>query len=68
MPVINQSERLAAIKKMESDGNLSKDCLWCADVYEATDRMPWEVFMPPHKASSSCASGKRPHCSCGTCF
>lgn len=25
-------------------------------------------FMPPHDASAHCESGKRPHCTCDTCF
>jgi hypothetical protein len=35
---------------------------------EFCDREAGNEFHPPHDASSGCASGKRPHCTCDTCF
>lgn len=38
----------------------------CKACDEARDR--GDKMMPPHHASSRCESGKRPHCTCDTCF
>jgi hypothetical protein len=32
------------------------------------ERAAGNNFHPPHDASDRCESGKRPHCSCDTCF
>ena len=26
------------------------------------------TFFPPHRSSGRCQSGRRPHCSCSSCF
>lgn len=37
------------------------DCAYC-DKYRGT------TMFPSHQASERCESGKRPHCTCDTCF
>lgn len=32
------------------------------------ERQDGNTLHPPHDASPDCKSGKRPHCSCDTCF
>ena len=36
-------------------------CAYC-------DQHSTEEMMPPHDPSPRCESGKRPHCTCDTCF
>jgi len=58
-----------AIKRMEKSGLLDPDCKTCrAEAYARTDKMPYDVWMPSHRASSRCRSGGRNHCTCDTCF
>lgn len=56
-----------ALQRMERAGELDPGCLGCRERYDYPG-MPWEVFMPNHKASPRCESGRRPHCTCDTCF
>lgn len=51
---------------MEKNGFLDPNCKGCKERYDAKD--PSSVFAPSHKASPSCESGKRPHCTCDACF
>jgi len=61
--------RVEQIARWERDGMLDPSCPMCQrEIYEATERMPSDVFMPHHQASPYCKSGKRPHCTCDTCF
>jgi hypothetical protein len=58
-----------AIARMEKEGQLDPACSFCqSEIYSVTHVMPYNVFCPSHKASSSCQSGKHPHCTCDTCF
>jgi len=64
-----QETRYAQVGRMEREGDLDPMCAMCRDeFYSRTDTMPCDVFAPRHKASSRCESGKRPHCTCDTCF
>lgn len=54
------------IARGEREGWLVSDCLGCKERYEAKD--PTSVFVPNHQASTRCESGRRPHCTCDTCF
>ena len=59
--------RATLILSLEREGFLVMDCAECrAFFYTADD--PRTVFAPRHQASVRCASGKRPHCSCDSCF
>jgi hypothetical protein len=61
--------REEALARMEASGLLDPTCSTCREeVYSRTDKMPFDVFMPNHKASSRCRSGHRNHCTCDTCF
>jgi hypothetical protein len=57
------------IEQLEAEGHLDPTCPTCIKVFyphmRAHDEFP---FAPHHKASARCESGRRPHCSCGTCF
>jgi hypothetical protein len=58
-------ERIARLVKI---GVLVSGCPRCeSDIAEIrkTGVLP---MGPAHQASPSCASGKRPHCTCDTCF
>jgi len=63
---MSNETREQMIARWESEGWLVPDCPGCRERYEA--KMPTDVFGPRHTASSRCESGKREHCSCGTCF
>jgi phage FluMu protein Com len=63
-----QETREEALARMESQGMLDPKCPGCQEAYQVLDRMPFNVFMPSHKASKYCKSGKRPHCTCDACF
>lgn len=67
-----QEQRDDQIKYLEELGDLSPKCLSCQDLY-AFYRKQWQPGMsapmaPRHRASALCESGKRPHCTCNTCF
>ncbi len=55
-------EKAAVLARMDLD----PDCKSCKEFYNAAN--PLLVHAPRHKASSRCESGKRPHCTCDTCF
>jgi hypothetical protein len=57
-----------ALGQAESSGLLDPNCKSCAEVYEALRAGRRWPMGPSHKASPSCESGSRPHCSCDTCF
>jgi hypothetical protein len=54
-----QGRRISARRHQVDDG----DCVYCDREKAAAN-----TFHPPHDASENCQSGKRPHCSCDTCF
>jgi hypothetical protein len=57
------------LRRWEREGMLDPECAFCQrEVYAATDKMPEDVFAPRHKALETCRSGRRPHCTCDTCF
>lgn len=58
------------IRRLEASGDLDPKCATCrAEVYDHPRKLrPSEVHMPPHRASRRCESGKRAHCTCGTCW
>ncbi len=57
------------LRRLESAGLIDPKCPTCQrEVYQHPEKMPADVFMPPHRASVKCESGKHPHCTCSTCF
>lgn len=57
------------VARWEANGLLDPTCATCQrEVYARPDKMPSDVWMPRHKASASCQSGKHAHCTCDTCF
>lgn len=63
MPKITKEKALA---RLEKTGQLVPNCSGCMVWYESAD--PVFVLAPPHKNSSFCESGRRPHCTCDSCF
>lgn len=55
------------VKRWEASGWLKQDCARCKKFY-ASPGKPTDVHGPSHRASDRCESGKRPHCTCDTCF
>jgi hypothetical protein len=69
---ILRDQRQRKIAELETLGMLDPACPGCAEDY-AFYRTTWRVGLfppmhPNHKPSDRCESGKRPHCSCDTCF
>lgn len=65
--MIDETCGIADIRKhLEAIGALVPGCPGCQERYDAPD--PLMVMAPSHKPSSSCKSGKRPHCTCDACF
>lgn len=57
------------IARLEKSGDLDPNCAMCRDHFYPSFRAGKGFpFAPSHKASSMCLSGRRPHCSCDTCF
>lgn len=56
------------IKRWEAEGRLDPGCWGCKEWFYSSDQPPSDVFAPRHNASGGCESGKRPHCTCDTCF
>lgn len=54
------------IMRLEELGTINPFCDYCQEFYKAKD--PATHFAPRHTASPGCRSGKRPHCTCDTCF
>ena len=52
--------------RWEKSGRIVKDCPGCQIYYKSDN--PQYATSPPHKNSSYCKSGNRPHCSCDYCF
>ena len=63
---LTPEQRKKLIADMEKKGDLDPECRGCREFYAAAN--PLDVFYPRHKARSWCESGKKPHCTCDTCF
>jgi hypothetical protein len=61
-----EPDKAEQIRRMEKTGSIVRGCLACREFYDAPN--PLDVFAPRHTASQRCESGKRPHCTCDTCF
>lgn len=57
-----RAERIARLTNL---GLVDPDCAYCA---EALAHPTLSAFMPSHRASPGCRSGRRPHCTCDTCW
>lgn len=55
------------IARWERMGSLDPNCPSCKEFYD-NPKHPSDVFAPNHRPSDRCQSGKRPHCTCDTCF
>lgn len=55
-----ERERMARWNRALAAGIVAEGCAYCA--------AHWLGIMPSHTASLRCQSGKRPHCTCDTCF
>ena len=60
-------EKQAQLRRLEATGSIDPGCDYCRHEFYARDQ-PVHVFAPRHTASSRCRSGKRPHCTCDTCW
>jgi hypothetical protein len=56
------------IRHLVGIGALEPGCPGCESSFEAVKAGKDLPFMPHHKPSSRCESGRYPHCSCDTCF
>ncbi|HEX7784769.1 MAG TPA: hypothetical protein VF653_00980 [Methylomirabilota bacterium] len=66
---------LEFVKRMEQAGELDPECAYCqAEQYAYLGQLAYDgeaprlQHAPSHKPSDRCESGKRPHCTCDTCF
>ena len=53
-------DRLVKVGSIAPQG----ECKYCDDVIRKQDT----DFYPSHRIRQGCQSGKRPHCTCSTCF
>lgn len=60
---MTEEEKKEMIAHMEKLGHIDPNCEKCKEFYRDPN-----AFSPSHKASERCESGKRPHCTCDTCF
>lgn len=74
MEIINKeltSEILEYILQLEKEGRFDRFCKFCQEHFmpqlKIGRRLP-DIYAPPHKPSTHCESGKKPHCTCDTCF
>lgn len=56
------------ITRLEELGYIDKNCKTCQKEYYPAIKEGRIAYGPKHKASERCESGKRPHCTCDTCF
>ena len=59
------------IKILEMAKALDPDCNQCKILFYPKiikGERVHNIFAPSHKPSHKCESGKRPHCTCDTCF
>mgnify|MGYP006921388292 CR=1 FL=1 len=58
------------LARWELEGQCSPTCAGCKPVYERVARgeFPYGLFAPSHVPSEACSSGRKPHCTCDSCF
>lgn len=61
----SEESREQRIARLEAAGIIFPDCSGCRVWYEGAQAYP---MAPSHEASAYCESGKRPHCTCDSCF
>lgn len=54
------------LQRMISRGSIDPECDFCQREFLSHLRL--DPFAPRHTAMDTCRSGKRPHCTCDTCF
>lgn len=64
---IIEAEHNRQVAVMTEHGSIDPDCATCQRTFLSAER-PVNVMAPRHTASVRCQSGKRPHCTCDTCF
>lgn len=64
------TETIAArITRLETAGHLDPGCRGCDEFYaHIRAGKPDMPFAPLHRSNPYCRSGKRPHCTCDSCF
>ncbi len=68
---LEREEKEAYLMDLVRCGEIDRNCRGCQEMFiprilsgvHFTD-----IFAPRHKPSINCKSGKRPHCTCDTCF
>lgn len=65
-PFGNSETRKERIERLERMGMLDPDCKTCQEYFYTHHSL--EPFYPRHKPGSMCQSGKKPHCTCPTCW
>jgi hypothetical protein len=71
MDTLMNNETRDYIHAMEDAGYLDPDCKTCVEVFYSqilNGKDLTTIHAPSHKPSPRCESGKRPHCTCDTCF
>lgn len=66
--IVAEAAAIRQYERMVQTGSIDPACTICQDRYGTLPFVTPNVFGPTHKASSRCQSGKRPHCTCDTCF
>lgn len=56
-----------SIERLITLGSIDPNCPECQSGIMAADH-PLTYFGPNHKISYYCASGRKPHCTCPTCW
>jgi hypothetical protein len=64
-PFGNSETREERLKRWHEMGTIDLNCDYCK---EMIDHPTLNAFMPRHRASTMCRSGRRSHCTCDTCF
>jgi hypothetical protein len=64
-PFGNSETRAERLERWEKMGIYDPNCSGCKPIL---DHPRLDPFQPSHKPSSYCRSGKRPHCTCDSCF
>jgi len=68
----DEAEVTRLIKLLEARGALDPDCTECLrrmyPYISWLNGYPQLPFYPNHSAVSTCASGRRAHCTCDSCF
>jgi hypothetical protein len=64
-PFGSSETRAERIERLEKMGVIEPGCAGCREFYAHPTLSP---FAPRHRPGTYCQSGRRPHCTCPTCW